>query len=87
MKIFTCKQVSTALGEKDYEKMTVSEGIGLRIHVALCAICGKYNRQVMLTQDMLRAYRRREDDDSAAPSNLLHGDCRAIVSPHRRPAP
>lgn len=65
--MFTCKQVSTALGEKDHARMTAWERIGLRVHVALCAICGKYNQQVMDTHDMLRAYRHREDQGVELP--------------------
>ena len=32
----------------------------LKVHVALCIICGKFNRQVMESQDMCRHYKEKE---------------------------
>ena len=34
----------------------------LKLHVALCFVCGKFNRQVMDSQDMCRHYRQREPE-------------------------
>ncbi|HMO04727.1 MAG TPA: hypothetical protein PKC67_06495 [Kiritimatiellia bacterium] len=59
--MLTCKQVSNALARKDYAAMSPLERLGLRIHIALCAVCGRYNRQVMIMQDAARAFRRREN--------------------------
>ena len=59
--MLTCKQVSRALAEEDYQSMTLWRKLGLRLHVGLCFVCGKYNRNVMLFQDMARAYRNYEE--------------------------
>ncbi len=61
--MLTCKQVSRALAEEDYQAMSCWRKMGLRLHVCLCFVCGKYNRNVMLFQDMARAYRRFEETD------------------------
>lgn len=37
----------------------------LKLHVKLCVFCGKFNRQVMDSQDMCRCYRESEDKLSA----------------------
>ena len=58
--MFTCKQVSNALSKEDYEKMPPLRRFFLRLHVKLCVFCGKYNRQVMDSQDMCRCYREHE---------------------------
>lgn len=71
--MWTCKQVSNALAEKDYAKMTLRERIGLRIHIALCVVCGRYNRQVMIMQDAARAFRRRENDQLEKTGPCLSG--------------
>lgn len=87
MKMYTCKQVSTALGEKDYERMTPLEKVGLRIHVALCVVCGKYNRQVMDTHDMFRAYRKREEEGKDLPQTELEPEIAEQLKHALRTAP
>jgi len=59
--MLTCKQVSKALAQQDYQEMSFLKRLGLRIHVAICAVCKGYNGNVMLFQDMARAFRRYED--------------------------
>jgi hypothetical protein len=59
--MLTCKQVSNALSKEDYEKMPPMRRFFLRLHVRLCVFCGKFNRQVMDSQDMCRCYREHEE--------------------------
>jgi len=59
--MFTCKQVSNALAKQDYAAMPLHRRLGVKIHVALCLVCGRYNRQVMLMQDLARRFRAREE--------------------------
>lgn len=33
----------------------------LKLHVRLCVFCGKFNRQVMESQDMCRCYKENEE--------------------------
>lgn len=58
--MFTCKQVSKSLSENDYENLTPMKKFMLKLHVALCFVCGKFNRQVMDSQDMCRHYKQKE---------------------------
>jgi hypothetical protein len=60
--MFTCKQVSNALSKKDYEKLSPMRRFFLRLHVKLCIFCGKFNRQVMDSQDMCRCYKAHEEE-------------------------
>lgn len=59
--MLTCKQVSKTLARVDYQKLSPVKKVLLKLHVKLCAVCGKYNRQVMDTQDMCRHYREKEE--------------------------
>lgn len=59
--MFTCKQVSNALSKEDYEKLTPTRRFFLRLHVKLCVFCGKFNKQVMDSQDMCRCYKQHEE--------------------------
>jgi hypothetical protein len=67
MLMLTCKQVSNALAKTDYESMSWLQRASLKFHVAICVVCGKYNRQVMLMQDVARGYRKHEDELLAKP--------------------
>lgn len=60
--MFTCKQVSKSLSENDYEKLSPLKKCLLKIHVTLCVVCGKFNRQVMDSHDMCRHYREKEEE-------------------------
>lgn len=62
--MLTCKQVSKALAEQDYKEMSFFKRLGLKAHVALCVVCKGYNGNVMLFQDMARAFRKFEDSDA-----------------------
>lgn len=59
--MLTCKQVSNALSKEEYEKMPPLRRFFLRLHVKLCVFCGKFNRQVMESQEMCRCYREHEE--------------------------
>ena len=59
--MLTCKQVSNALADKDYASLSPVKRAALKLHVALCAVCGRYNHQVMIMQDATRNYRTHED--------------------------
>lgn len=59
--MLTCKHVSNALSKEDYEKMPPLRRFFLKLHVKLCIFCGKFNKQVMDSQEMCRCYREKED--------------------------
>jgi hypothetical protein len=59
--MLTCKQVSHALSEEDYEKLSPLRKFLLKLHVKWCVFCGRFNRQVMDHQDMCRHYKQHEE--------------------------
>ncbi len=59
--MFTCKQVSNALADGDYASLPPLKRWLLKVHVTLCFICHRPNRHIMIFQDMMRAFRRREE--------------------------
>lgn len=60
--MLTCKQVSNALSKEDYDKLPPVKRFFLKLHVKLCVFCGKFNRQVMESQDMCRCYKQHEEE-------------------------
>lgn len=63
--MFTCKQVSKALHKEDYDQMSPMRRFLLRLHVRLCVFCGKFNTQVIDSQDMCRCYKEQEAEIEA----------------------
>jgi len=59
--MLTCKQVSKALAEGDYNDLPPRKRFLLRLHVTLCFICHGFNRNIMRFQDMIRVFRGKED--------------------------
>jgi len=58
--MFTCKQVSKTLSKDDYHGLSPRRKFFLNLHVKLCVFCGKFNRQVIDSQEMCRCYREQE---------------------------
>ena len=58
--MFTCKQVSKTLLKDDYNHLSAIRKCMLKLHVTLCFVCGKFNRQIMSLQDMCRNYKNKE---------------------------
>ena len=59
--MLTCKQVSNALAQDDHKKLPVMRRFFLRLHVLICPFCGKFNTQVIDSQDMCREFKAHED--------------------------
>ena len=59
--MLTCKQVSSALAHEDHKKLPPMRRFFLRLHVLICPFCGKFNTQVMDSQDMCREFKAHED--------------------------
>ncbi|MEM8867519.1 MAG: hypothetical protein AAGC73_04560 [Verrucomicrobiota bacterium] len=52
--------MSNALSKEDFQKMSPAKRFFLKLHVKLCVVCGKFNRQVIETQDMCSYYKKQD---------------------------
>lgn len=59
--MLTCKQVSNALAQGDYQDLPCLKRRLLQMHVMLCFICHGANQNIMTFQDIARAFRRKEE--------------------------
>ena len=60
--MFTCKQVSRILHNEDYAKLSPLKRFFPNLHIKLCIVCGKFNKQVIEGQDMCCNYKKHEED-------------------------
>ena len=44
----------------DYNNLSPFKKYMLKLHIAMCFVCGKFNRQVMDSHDMCRGYKKNE---------------------------
>ncbi|MFL2842911.1 MAG: hypothetical protein ACJ0BQ_00995 [Coraliomargaritaceae bacterium] len=79
--MFTCKQVSKSLQQKDYKKLPLVKRMFLQLHVKLCVFCGKFNRQVMENQDICCHYRKHEEEilEYTHPDSVLNDEHKTII--------
>jgi hypothetical protein len=69
--MWRCKHVADALAEHHYWQLPWLKRVGLKVHVAVCLVCGRYHRQVMLMQDLADRFGRQEDSDALPPTSHL----------------
>jgi len=71
--MWRCKHVADALAKHHYWDLPWAKRVGLKTHVCLCVVCGRFHRQVMIMQDAVRAFRRRENDQLEKSGPCLSG--------------
>lgn len=75
--MWMCRQVAKALAEGNYEELPPLRKFGLKLHVKLCGMCGKFHRQVMDFQDAARLFREHEaKGELSPPKECLPNDCK-----------
>lgn len=66
--IWRCKHVADALAERHVGQLSFGQRLALRIHVALCVVCGRYHRQVMAMQDIADKLHQAEENGTTPPA-------------------
>lgn len=77
--MWRCKNVASALAEKNYELLPWRRRMGLKLHVALCFVCHGYHKQVMIMQDVTRKFHEHEENDDLAPETELGDDAKQRI--------
>jgi hypothetical protein len=72
--MWRCKHVADALAEHHYWQLPWLKRVGLKVHVAVCVICGRYHRHVMLMQELADKFGRRESAGELPPTHPLDND-------------
>lgn len=65
--MWRCKHVADALARHHYWDLPWAKRVGLKTHVYLCVVCGRFHRQVMIMQDAARIFRTHEEQDPPPP--------------------
>jgi len=64
----TCKQVAALLIAREDRALPLADRLALRLHLAACNACPKFERQVLTMRNALRQWRHYQADDASAES-------------------
>jgi len=74
-----CRQVAKALKEKRYWELPPHKRAGIRIHIALCAMCGKYHTQVIEFEKGVQHFLEEEEKGTLHEDLHLSADAGAKI--------
>ena len=60
----SCKQVSALLVAREDRSLGWRDQLGLRMHMAICAACPVFERQMLTVSNVLRRWRNYRSDDT-----------------------
>lgn len=59
----TCKEVSVLLIAREDRELPLSERLALRLHLAMCQACPRFERQVLTMRNAMKQWRNYGDDE------------------------
>jgi len=62
----TCKEVSALLIAREDRELPLGERLALRLHLAMCQACPRFERQVLTMRNAMKQWRNYADDDNTA---------------------
>ena len=65
----TCKQVASLLIAREDRTLPLTDRLALRLHLAACIACPKFERQVLTMRNALRQWRNYEMDGPSVNSD------------------
>ena len=61
--MLSCKQATELISAKQDRKLTLSERLGMALHLMICHLCRKYKRQIDFITDAARRLYDATDND------------------------
>ncbi len=68
--MLTCKDVSKLVSESLEHELPLRQRLAVRLHLMMCSLCRKYQRQTLLLRELFRRIIRSEDDPSYSRQHL-----------------
>jgi hypothetical protein len=62
----TCKQATALMVAREDRALPLVERLALRAHLAVCAACPVFERQMLTMRNAMRQWRHYTDDDGRA---------------------
>lgn len=58
----TCKEVSALLVAREDRELPLAERVGLRVHLAMCEACPRFERQLLTMRNAMKQWRAYAND-------------------------
>lgn len=65
----TCKQVSALVIAREDRALAWKDRLALRLHMAICAACPPFERQVLTMRRAMKQWRNYSGDDASTPTS------------------
>ena len=59
----TCKEASALLLAREDQNLRMRERLALRLHLAICAACPRFERQLLIMRSAMKQWRNYAGDD------------------------
>jgi hypothetical protein len=66
----TCKQAAALLVAREDRRLPMVERVALRLHLAACAACPRFERQLSVMREALRRWREDAGENAAPPPKV-----------------
>ncbi len=63
----TCKEAAALLLTREDQNLRMRERLALRLHLAICAACPRFERQLLTMRSAMKQWRNYEDDAPYSP--------------------
>ena len=71
----TCREVTSLVIAREDQTLPLLDRLALRLHMAVCAACPKFERQVLTMRNAMQQWRSYQEPDSApVPPDQRHVD-------------
>ncbi len=57
MAMLSCKEASVLMSQAQERKLSWTEKLRLKLHLAMCGACSRFSRQLQFLQHCMRRYR------------------------------
>lgn len=62
----TCKQVTALVIAREDQALPLLDKLALRLHMAICAACPRFERQVLTMRNAMQQWRNYQESDQVA---------------------
>ena len=59
----TCKEASALMLAREDQSLPMQERLALRLHLAICAACPRFERQLLTLRNAMKQWRNYEGND------------------------
>lgn len=65
----TCKEVAAILVAREDRHLGLADRLALRLHMAVCDACPRFERQILTMRNSMRQWRNYADSDDSGAGN------------------